>query len=135
MKTNTFKLISIAVLFVIPSVLLAQKKQNVIKTDSVASDSIKYDLVVFETGYEVYLLQQPQMNHYSESYYKTWNTFYVAEWNIRYIENRLVGADQEQIWYDPQTEYGIELEYKLYYFFRFIEHKYGITLVKRVSGA
>jgi hypothetical protein len=74
------------------------------------------------------------MELYSGSYYKNWNTFYVAEWNIRYMENKLVGADQDLIQYDPLVNYGIELEYKLYYFFRFYEHKYGITLLPRVAG-
>lgn len=109
----------------------AQDSLVVVEPDSVSMIEVEYDLIVFEPGFEMFLMSQPPMDYYSTSYYRNWNIHYVQEWNIRSTSNRLVGVYQERIDYNPHVEYGIELEYKLYYFFRFIEDKYKITLIPR----
>jgi hypothetical protein len=136
MKANVLKHLLLISGFILLSTFSFAKDKTTTrqKDNSVPDDSITYDLVVFEIGYETFLIQQLPMEFYSESYYKIRNTFYVAEWNIRYIENRLVGADQDQIYYDPKIDYGIDLEYKLYYFFCYYEYKYNITLLNRGAG-
>jgi hypothetical protein len=109
----------------------AQDSLAIEKNDSTSMIEVEYTLIVFEPGYDMFLMSQPSMLHYSYSYYRNWNVQYVQEWNVRARTNTLVGAFQEVIDYSPHTDYGIELEYKLYYFFRFIERKYNITLIPR----
>lgn len=132
MKRYLFVLFYLAL---VPSFILAQEKIENASTellaDTLAGDSTTYKLVVFELGYENYLLRQPMMEHYSVSYYKNWNRLYAMEWNKRF----LLGPDQqlyqEEINYDYNTDYGIELEYQLYHYFRFFEEKYQVKLVER----
>jgi hypothetical protein len=93
-------------------------------------DSTEYDLVVFDPDYSTFLMTQPPKNFYSENYYKSWNGRYVTEWNIRYRQSRS-NLYESYIDYDPNTEYGLDLEYKLYYFFRFFEKKNNVVLVPR----
>ena len=105
--------------------------QDSTELDGAKEDTTEYELIVMEPGYEAYLVTQPPMNFYSESYYKTWNQQYVTEWNIRYISGPRRELYENEIYYDPMTDYGIELEYRLYYFFRFFEKKYGVKFVPR----
>lgn len=116
-------------------ITFAQNDTATLVPDTKPMIEAKYDIVVFEPGYDMYLKTQLPKNHYGASYYRNWNIHYVNEWNVRAVQNKLAGAYQEQINYNPLVEYGIELDYKLYYFFQFIEEKYHITLVSRAGKA
>ncbi len=101
--------------------------------DTSSNDSVEYELIVFDTGYETYLISQPPMEFYSKEYYKNWNTLYVAEWNLRYITQAKSGLYENQIDYNPIIDYGIDLEYRLYYFFQFFEKKNNVMLIQRAK--
>lgn len=109
------------------------KEKLKLETDTIESDSVEYDLIIMELGYDSYLISQPPMSFYTVSYYKQWNNRYVMEWNNRYR----IGPKQEiydsEIYYDYRVDYGIELEYKLYNFFQFFEKKYNVKLVPRAK--
>jgi hypothetical protein len=109
------------------------QKVELIKEDSTAQeDSTEYELIVMDSGFESWLATQPPANYYSQQYYENWNHLYVTEWNNRHNNPLRYGDFYEtHIDYDPNTDYGLELNYKLYYYFRFIEKEYGIVLVPR----
>jgi hypothetical protein len=96
-------------------------------------DTTKYELIVFDPRYETYLISQAKPKwFYSESYYKTWNIQYVAEWNYRFQNPMQYGNFYEtEIDYSPSEDYGLDLNYRLYQYFRFIEKEYGIVLISR----
>ncbi len=96
-------------------------------------DSTKYELIVFESGYETFLVSQAKPKwYYSNSYYKNWNIQYVTEWNYRYNNPLKYGNFYEtEINYNPSVDYGIDLNYRLYQYFQFIEKEYGIVLIPR----
>jgi len=97
------------------------------------TDSTEYELIVFDPKFETFLLTQPYpKNYYSDQYYKSWNTRYCIEWNIRHANPLRYGDFYETpINYEPQIDYGIDFNYKLYQYFQFIEKEYGITLIRR----
>jgi hypothetical protein len=99
--------------------------------DTTLGDEPEYELIVMSPGYETFLATQLPMEYYSESYYKLWNHQYVVEWNIRYHSGPRRDLYENEIQYDHFTDYGIELEYRLYHFFRFFEDKHNLTLVHR----
>lgn len=95
-------------------------------------DSTEYELIVMDSKFESWLVTQPPANYHSQQYYETWNRQYVNEWNQRHNNPMRYGDFYEtKIEYDPNVDYGLELNYKLYYYFRFIEEEYGIVLVRR----
>ncbi len=95
-------------------------------------DSTEYTLIVLDVGYDGYIATQPSAEFYSQSYYESWNRQYVLEWNRRYRDPMRYGGFYEtRIDYDPIEDYGLELNYRLYYYFQFIKDKYGIVLVDR----
>src|SRR5690606_31566098 len=91
----------------------------------------EYDIIVLDTQYETYLasIAKP-MSFYSENYYKNKNRVYVTEWNARHSQPFSYDPDfyTVRIDYDPNMDYGIKLEYKLYNFFEFIKWKYKVDL-------
>lgn len=81
-------------------------------------DSSSYELVVFDGGFESWFQKNRKPSWYhTESYYKTWNRRYVDRWNA-YVRTGKPGFDTE-INYDPSIDYGLEVEHKLYYYFKY----------------
>lgn len=136
---NTLCLFVLFFAITFPACKITQKTQSteqkveLIENDTAKnSDSTEYDLIVLDPKFESWLATQPPANYYSIQYYENWNERYVIEWNQRH-DNPIQYGDfyQTKINYSPHEDYGLELNYKLYYYFRFIEEEYGITLVKR----
>lgn len=82
------------------------------------SDSTEYELVVFDAGFETWFQQRSQPAWYhSKPFYKSWNQRFTDRWNALVRTGR-PGYDTE-INYNPAIDYGLELEHKLYYFFKY----------------
>jgi len=93
----------------------------------IANDSLEYEIIIIDIGFETYLhsIAKPD-NFYSQQYYETKNTFYVTEWNIR-AQNPLKynsSIYENVIDYNFNTNYGLDVNYKLYNYFKFVEYKY-----------
>lgn len=94
------------------------------------SDSVEYELIVLDPGYESFLAMQPFKEYHSQQYYENWNQRYVTEWNYRHSQPLRYGDIYETyIDYRPEIDYGLELNYRLYYYFRFFEKKNGADLL------
>ncbi|MDP4207012.1 MAG: DUF6146 family protein [Bacteroidota bacterium] len=86
-------------------------------------DSTTYEVVVFDPEFESwYAMHYSQASDHSESYYKNWNKQYVDEWNYKastggkYSHFFLNSID-----YDFNISYGIDVERKLFWYFKFVE--------------
>ncbi len=103
----------------------AEIKQN--------ADSVEYELLIFDSGFESFLAKVPYSKEfYGNDYYKGWNIRYVTEWNLRASNPLKYGSFYEsQIDYRSNIDYGVDLNYKLYYYFQYIEKEHGIILIKR----
>ncbi len=89
----------------------------------------EWDLEVLDTQYNYFLtaIAKP-INQYSESYLKTKNTILVSEWNSYFFSGRYRNVIESSIDYDPNENYGIEFEYKLYQVFAYVQWKYGLRM-------
>ncbi len=127
-------------IFVIAIVLLAlmepdgycQKSRNPVKVkpDTTNVDSVEYKLIVLDPGFDTWLATKPPMDFYSKEYYELKNRLYVTEWNYRYQQPLRYGDLYENIIdYDFNTDWGLELNYRLYYYFRFFEETNHIKLL------
>jgi len=93
----------------------------------IANDSLEYGIIIIDIGFKLYLntIAKPA-NYYSQKFYETKNQFYVTKWNIR-ARNPLRYDDsiyENVIDYDFNTDYGLDVNYKLYNYFKFVEYKY-----------
>jgi hypothetical protein len=107
------------------------KKGN-IPTDKVSdtirivNEELEYEIIIIDIGFDSWLVTQKPITYYSNSYLKIKNDFYVVEWNIRV--NQPFEYDphlyEMSIDYDPNIDYGIEVNYKLFMYFQFFQQKY-----------
>ena len=100
------------------------------------NDEGEYEIIVFDSQYETFLATRAfPKEFYSESYYKNRNTFLVTEWNMRHNQPMRYDPNlyEVSIDYNPQIDYGLDFEYRLYNFFMFVEWKYGVDLDGRVN--
>jgi len=132
-KILLFSVILISMLACNSQKKLTEAEPSEIVISQEEQDTTKYELIVFDPGYETYLISQAKPKwFYTENYYKTWNIQYVTEWNYRYQNPMQYGNFYEtKIDYSPSEDYGLDLNYRLYQYFRFIEKEYGIVLVSR----
>jgi len=96
-----------------------------------SNDSLEYEIIIDDIGYESFLITQKPMNFYSQRYYENWNKYYVSDWNLKvgtsiYHSTKYQNVFDMYIDYDPTIDYGILVNYKLYYYFRFIENRYSV---------
>ena len=107
-----------------------QDEMNLIKIHSDVNDTSQYQLIISEPGYDSWCATncKPEWYH-SENYYKNFNHQYVREWNFRVRSIEYSEPYDNIIHYNYFTDYGINLEYKLYCYFKFMEEKYNMTLL------
>lgn len=93
----------------------------------IANDSLEFEIIIIDPGFETYLysIAKP-INFYSQPYYEIKNKFYVTEWNIRVNNPRKYNSSiyENRIDYDFNTDYGLDVNYKLFNYFKFVEYKY-----------
>ena len=99
------------------------------------NDEGEWDLDVLDTQYHYFLnaVAKP-INMYSEGYLKNKNTTLVTEWNSYYYSGQYKNIIESSIDYNPQENYGIKFEYKLYQVFAYVKWKYNLRM-KGLGGA
>jgi len=97
-------------------------------TVRIANDSLEYEIIIIEPGYNTFLnsIARPE-GYYSQSYLENKNRFIVPEYNQRVMQpfqynNNLY---PQQIDYNSSIDYGYEVNYKLYYYFVYFTRKYN----------
>lgn len=92
-------------------------------------DTIGYEILIIETGYENWMLTNAKPKwFYTNDYYRNKNQFYVINWNNRVLETMHSMPFEETIEYNPNIDYGLDVNYQLYWYFKFIESKYNVNL-------
>jgi len=91
----------------------------------------EYEVQVFSPGYEGFLATQKSKDFYTESFLKAKNMLMVSEWNQRYRQPGHYDSNiyEVSIDYDSKTDYGLDVEYGLYMFFRFMEKEHNMSLI------
>ena len=98
--------------------------------EAAQEDSVEYELVVFDTGFETwYALQNSPARYRSQQYYEGWNQQYVSEWNYLATQPRRRSFFQPIVGYEPGVDYGFELNHKLFYYFQYVERVLRIPIL------
>ena len=129
MKNVVVLLISIAMLNACysPSRVLLPTDENLI---NIAEEQEEYELIIMDAGFETWFATtwSPAKDR-PISFYEHWNQRYVAEWNYKATRTHTARVFDNQIGYDPTINYGIGVERKLYYYFRWVDTKLGIPIL------
>ena len=93
----------------------------------IENDTLEYQIIIIEPGFSTFLnsMARPE-GYYSQSYLENKNRFLVSDYNRRVHQPLRYDADiyVQEIQYDPQIDYGYEVNYKLYYYFVYLAKKY-----------
>ena len=90
--------------------------------------NLEYEITIIDVGFETYLNSIARgKNFYTQEYYENKNQFYVMEWNNRVSKPFQYKRHiyENYIDYQPGINYGLDVNYKLYNYFKFVEYKHG----------
>jgi len=96
----------------------------------IANDSLEYEITIIDPGFTNYLVTAKPESYYNQSSLETRNRVLVMEWNNRFRNPMQYSGDiyGNEIDYQPNTDYGMEVNYKLYQYFQFAQKKYKMRL-------
>jgi len=97
-------------------------------TIRISNEELEYEIIIVEVGFDAWLVTQPPMGHYGLSYLENKNRLFVIEYNIRVSENRNHLLYEQAINYESVVHYGLEVNYLLYNYFVYFQHKYNQKL-------
>lgn len=105
-----------------------QDKNDTIR---IANDSLEYEIIIIEPGFNTWLVMQRPRGYYTESFLETRNQMYVAEYNRRVFQPQQFNPDLyvQQINYDYHIRYGYEVNYLLFNYFIFFEQRFNQRLL------
>lgn len=97
-------------------------------TVRIANDSLEYEIIIIEPGFPLFInsIARPRGYH-NQAFLENKNRFLVQDYNMRvqnpqrYNPNLYV----QEINYDPETDYGYEVNYLLYNYFVFFSREYN----------
>lgn len=97
----------------------------------IANDSLEYEIIIIDPGFYAYLnrIARP-MSYYDQNFLETRNRIYVTEWNNRARNPSIYGVNiyENVIDYQYGVDYGLEVNYKLFWYFQFAQRKYNMRL-------
>ena len=141
MKNLKFYPIFLALLLVVAacsstkeSVKISQEEQEIFGIQAeaeqdvaIAEEESNYQLIIMDLGFNRWLrsIAHPR-GHYSQNFLESRNRIFVIEWNNRVIMPTVYDPllYELQITYDPNVDYGYEVNYQLYNYFIYFQRKY-----------
>ena len=108
-------------------------------TKTVKNDTVKisnpdsgYDVIIIEPGFSVWLETKAKpKSFYNQKTLENKNIQMVSQWNTRVLQPSKYDSKlyEMQINYQSGTDYGFDMNYKLYNYFIFFQNKYKQNLL------
>lgn len=97
----------------------------------IANEKLQYEIIIIDIGFTSYLqtIAKPE-GFYSKAYLENKNRLYVTIWNSRAQNPSQYNPNiyENVIEYDPNIDYGYDVNYKLFNYFEFAQRKYKMIL-------
>ncbi len=92
----------------------------------IANDSLEYEVIIIEPGFQAWLATQPPRGYYGLSYLEIRNRIYTTNYNQRVLQPQRYDPNLyiQQINYNSNISYGYEVNYLLYNYFIYFEQRY-----------
>lgn len=109
---------------------MGSAEDGIVENDTVriANDSLEYEIIIIDPGFGYFLnaMARPE-GYYSQAYLENKNRFLVTDYNQRV---RMPGRYDRSIYeqeinYNPNIDYGYDVNYKLYNYFVYLSRKYN----------
>ena len=99
---------------------------------TIADEETEYEIIIIEPGFYAWLnsIARPE-GYYSQNFLENRNQIYVMNWNQRVLNPTTFNPNlyELQINYDPNIDYGYEVNYKLYNYFIF----FSVSITKDLA--
>lgn len=88
-----------------------------------SKDSVEYELIIFDPAFDSWFFKNRRpMDFFEQSYLESWNSQLVPQWNGAVVSTRNRNCmPTTYLDYRPEIDYGKELNYKLFYYFMYIQ--------------
>jgi signal peptidase I len=140
MKNIAFIIVLIAIIGACSTPKNSQASLSIpagIKGDTIriANDSLEYEVIIIDPGFNTWLnsIALPR-GYYSQFYLENKNRFYVTEWNNRARQPLRFNPNlyEMTINYDPNINYGYEVNYLIYNYMIYFQNRYKQKLFGNV---
>jgi hypothetical protein len=110
-------------------VVTSSANDNAIQGDTVriANDELEYEVIIIDAGFSSWLASRAfPRNYNSQSYMESKNNLWVSEWNSRILQPMRYDPNlyELRINYDPNTDYGYEVNYLIYNYLVYFQNTY-----------
>ena len=105
----------------------AKAKNSIAKvsdTVRIANDSLEYEVIIIDPGFNVWLASNARPRQYfSKEYLENRNRIWVQEWNNRVLMPTQYGSNlyQMTIDYESNIDYGYEVNYLIYNYLTYFQ--------------
>ncbi len=96
-------------------------------TVRIANDELEYEVIIIDPGFNTWLNSRAlPRGYHSQSFLETKNQFYVTEWNSRVLQPLRYDPNlfEMTINYDPNIDYGYEVNYLIYNYMIYFQNTY-----------
>ena len=109
----------------------SQKTSKQSKEKIEITDSSEYEITIIDPDFDIwYMMNFSPAKDFSNEFYHSKNQIAVSNWNNYFIRGRFQRAIDCYLNYNAATDYGIEVNRKLYWYFKYIEDKSNIRLLQ-----
>ncbi|MFL9831570.1 DUF6146 family protein [Flavobacterium sp. ARAG 55.4] len=138
---NIFYLLALIIGIIVScnsSKTIVSKEKNagsVNDTVRIANDSLEYEVIIIDPGFNTWLASRAYPRwYYTQEYLETKNQIYVNEWNNRVLQPQRYNPNlyEMTINYDPNIDYGYEVNYLIYNYMVYFQNNYHQRLFGRV---
>lgn len=124
-------LVSVIALLVWSCSTVKNTSETSAKLNRTPADSTEYELVITDIHFDSwYTMNYSDAKDRTNEYYHSKNLVAASRWNDYYRRGKYIDVVDSYLDYQPQIDYGIELNRKLFWYFTFVEDNYGINLFK-----
>jgi hypothetical protein len=96
-------------------------------TVRIVNKELEYEVIIIDPGFNTWLLTRAfPRNYHSQRYLEAKNRFYVNEWNYRVLQPQRYNPNlyEMTINYDPNIDYGYEVNYLIYNYMIYFQNTY-----------
>jgi hypothetical protein len=94
-------------------------------TIHISNPELEYEIIIIEPGFDSWLITQHPRGFYNLTYLENKNRIFTSEYNRRVLDTRYsTKLYTQEIYYDPNIRYGLEVNYLLYNYFIYFMEKY-----------
>lgn len=104
---------------------ISDTAQALSDTVRIANDSLEYEIIIIEPGFNAWLATQRPRGYYEQFWLENRNIFLVAEYNRRFFNGLQFDPNLyiQQIDYRREIDYGYEVNYLLWHWFQFFQQQ------------